>query len=137
MSNPHCKLTIKLLLSCFVIYSTFSILNYLLFTGSNIKNLLNERRPQKYQPYPIIEAGGGLNISSENIAIVIILSKSHDRSYYQIAIGIYFFIVFGFLPFSFKIIISDSVECYAKAHGYEFVLTNDSNFGCDHIKIVS
>ncbi|CAB05466.1 Nucleotide-diphospho-sugar transferase domain-containing protein [Caenorhabditis elegans] len=115
MSNPHCKLTIKLLLSCFVIYSTFSILNYLLFTGSNIKNLLNERRPQKYQPYPIIEAGGGLNISSENIAIVIILSKSHDRSYYQIAI--------------------DSVECYAKAHGYEFVLTNDSNFGCDHIKI--
>ncbi|CAL2034913.1 unnamed protein product [Caenorhabditis brenneri] len=66
-------------------------------------------------PYPIItKSENPVNISAENIAIVIVLSEGKERDYYQISL--------------------DSVECYAKAHGYQFILTNDSNWECDHLK---
>ncbi|EGT38704.1 hypothetical protein CAEBREN_07191 [Caenorhabditis brenneri] len=66
-------------------------------------------------PYPIItKSENPVNIYPENIAIVIVLSEGLGRDYYKIAL--------------------DSVECYAKAHGYQFILTNDTNWGCDHLK---
>ena len=32
---------------------------------------------------------------------------------------------------------SDSVECYARAHGYQFILTHDKDWGCDYLNDVS
>ncbi|CAL2034908.1 unnamed protein product [Caenorhabditis brenneri] len=55
-----------------------------------------------------------VNISAENIAIVMVLAEEIGRKAYQVAI--------------------DSVECYAKAHGYKFILTTDNNWGCDHLE---
>uniref|UniRef100_A0A1I7TGF0 Glyco_transf_7C domain-containing protein n=1 Tax=Caenorhabditis tropicalis TaxID=1561998 RepID=A0A1I7TGF0_9PELO len=66
-------------------------------------------------PYPIIKRSEyPVNVSSENIALVFVLSEGLNRDYYKLAL--------------------DSVECYAKAHGYQFVLTDDSNWGCDYLK---
>ncbi|CAL2034921.1 unnamed protein product [Caenorhabditis brenneri] len=66
-------------------------------------------------PYPIItKSENPVNIYPENIAIVIVLSEGLGRDYYKVAL--------------------DSVECYAKAHGYQFILTNDTKWGCDHLK---
>ncbi|CAL2034911.1 unnamed protein product [Caenorhabditis brenneri] len=65
-------------------------------------------------PYPIIEKSENpLNISADSIAIVMVLAEGAKWNDYKVSI--------------------DSVECYAKAHGYQFVLTKDNNWGCDHL----
>ncbi|CAL2034912.1 unnamed protein product [Caenorhabditis brenneri] len=66
-------------------------------------------------PYPIIQKSENpVNISAERIAIVMVLAEGVKRSFYRISI--------------------DSMECYAKAHGYQSILTSDTNWGCDHLE---
>ncbi|CAL2034922.1 unnamed protein product [Caenorhabditis brenneri] len=91
-------------ISLFLIYTFFS----------NISEDLNSESLYNI-PYPIItKSENPVKINPENIAIVIVLSEGLGRDYYKVAL--------------------DSVECYAKAHGYQFILTNDSNWGCDYLK---
>ncbi|EFO99261.1 hypothetical protein CRE_17940 [Caenorhabditis remanei] len=67
-------------------------------------------------PYPVSfrNLSSKDKIASDKIAILIVLSEGVKRDYYKIAI--------------------DSVECYAKAHGYQFILTDDNGYGCDYLK---
>uniref|UniRef100_A0A1I7TGF3 Nucleotid_trans domain-containing protein n=1 Tax=Caenorhabditis tropicalis TaxID=1561998 RepID=A0A1I7TGF3_9PELO len=66
-------------------------------------------------PYPIIiKSENPVNVSAEDIALVIVLSEGVGRDFYRISI--------------------DSVECYATTRGYKFILTTDRYWGCDYLK---
>uniref|UniRef100_A0A1I7TGF2 Nucleotid_trans domain-containing protein n=1 Tax=Caenorhabditis tropicalis TaxID=1561998 RepID=A0A1I7TGF2_9PELO len=81
---------------------------------NNCEDILDDSEHLFHISYhPIKGSDSPLNISSERIAIVIVLAEGVERKFYEIAI--------------------DSVECYSKAHGYQFILTNDRNWGCDHL----
>ncbi|KAF1768101.1 hypothetical protein GCK72_008062 [Caenorhabditis remanei] len=87
---------------------------YILFNGDDI--IEDQDSEYLYRvPYPIRKNSNNESwIKSENIAIVIVLAEGVKREYYKIAIN--------------------SVECYTKAHGYQFILTHDNVWGCDYLK---
>ncbi|EFO99210.1 hypothetical protein CRE_17849 [Caenorhabditis remanei] len=105
-----CIAALSTIFSLFLLYSFLS----LRFRSTEILNSPDSEYLYNI-PYPVIRSSSSENwIASENIAIIIVLAEGLERDFYRIAI--------------------DSVECYARAHGYQFILTHDNNWGCDHLK---
>lgn len=112
MQNPK-----KLLFQILIFLSIILIAAYFYNLFSEDDILSDPILENLYEiPYQIVrKSDNSLDIPSKNIAIVIVLSEGKSRDYYKIAV--------------------DSVECYAKAHGYQFVLTNDDGWGCEYLKV--
>uniref|UniRef100_A0A1I7TGF6 DUF3485 domain-containing protein n=1 Tax=Caenorhabditis tropicalis TaxID=1561998 RepID=A0A1I7TGF6_9PELO len=106
----------RLFVGCLVLFLLICLpLAFIFFTEDIPKEIPDDSENLHHIPYSIItKSENPINVSADDIALVIVLSEGVGRDFYRISI--------------------DSVECYAMTRGYKFILTLDTNWGCDHLK---
>lgn len=119
------------------VYKVFAVLFSLLFLyyiladkSCNVGSEHNPPDDQLHSQKQLLE--GQIRKESEkdtlkDIAILVVITKETDPKYYDIALSKF---QKTYRPLIIRT--SESVECYAKAQGYKFLLEKDSGYGCQN-----